>query len=744
MNAGYLGARAYVIVIVALASVSCGGGSNSPNSAPNISDTNLAVLEDTPLNGTFSAPDPQGDAVAITVATTPQHGTLTLGPNLNFRYVPEGNFNGQDTFTVTATDARGAAASATMTLTIHPDNDAPAMPEMSVYTIDEDSGDLTGTVHATDAEHDPFTFSVSGGPALTIQSNGDFVYRPPPNIAGLQMFQVRATDSHGAVGVLDLRIVIRPLPDAPIASGDGAKTPPGRPIVIDVLANDLDADLEPLAPEIVTNRTGGTATVNADGTVTFTPDAGYAGTSGFEYRAKDPGGLTSQTVEVNLEVRPVQKLVYATHFMGEQSIIYDELFTLKVLGTISADHRLEYLGVADGGRTLVYGSLSNAIAGEQSWFFADLDGTATATPLVMPTYTPVNGRAQISRDGTALLTPEAVIVGGQATTRIHLVEPYAGTSRVINTAPASPAQSWDFRFIGDDSTVLYESHYPSIGAQNAQLYAVNARQVAAPVLLRPTLPTGDNFAEFTATGDGRYAVFTAYRSLAYGAYAVDLQNPGSDIPVSAAVSGTSLRGVAASPVGHYAAYALDAAAPPAVSSAHLVNLESNQRVDLGPAFAVGTRIMAAPIFSPDGQHVLLSTSNAAGTALYEADIANPSVLRQVSPLLPPTTASVQYTPDSTHIIYTAQTSPTPRALYVIKRSSALNATQLNEDLGTDVTSFVISPDSSTVGYLQQHAPGAAEPKLLHLIDLSTPGKPFVQGGQILILGAAHQPFFFVR
>ena len=74
-----------------------------------------------------------------------------------------------------------------------------------------------------------------------------------------------------------------------IANDDLATTPAATPVVVGVLANDT-LDGNPVAvgdlagpPVVVTPPSNGTATVNPDGTVTYTPNPGFCGTDTFEY-----------------------------------------------------------------------------------------------------------------------------------------------------------------------------------------------------------------------------------------------------------------------------------------------------------------------------------------------------------------------------------------------------------------------------------------------------------------------------
>jgi hypothetical protein len=85
---------------------------------------------------------------------------------------------------------------------------------------------------------------------------------------------------------------------------DAATTQEGTPITIPVLANDTHPQNQTLTVASATDPANGAAVVNADGTITYTPDAGFSGTDVFDYTVRDPGGATdTATVSVAVESR---------------------------------------------------------------------------------------------------------------------------------------------------------------------------------------------------------------------------------------------------------------------------------------------------------------------------------------------------------------------------------------------------------------------------------------------------------
>jgi hypothetical protein len=104
---------------------------------------------------------------------------------------------------------------------------------------------------------------------------------------------------HFEAGMYAYVTVEPPHNHAPIPNHDEAATTAGVSVTINVLANDSDPDLDPLAVTLIENPVGGTAVINADNTVTFTTAADFTGGASFWYTVSDgKGGTASAIVNV--------------------------------------------------------------------------------------------------------------------------------------------------------------------------------------------------------------------------------------------------------------------------------------------------------------------------------------------------------------------------------------------------------------------------------------------------------------
>ncbi len=92
--------------------------------------------------------------------------------------------------------------------------------------------------------------------------------------------------------------------NAPLAVDDEAWTPPGQPVTIDVLANDVDFDGDPLTVDTVFNPASGTATVEGN-TIVYEPGLDFEGVDAFAYVVSDGAcGVAQAGIRVLVSTTP--------------------------------------------------------------------------------------------------------------------------------------------------------------------------------------------------------------------------------------------------------------------------------------------------------------------------------------------------------------------------------------------------------------------------------------------------------
>ena len=162
----------------------------------------------------------------------------------------------------------------------------------------------------TDADGDPlqfegFTQPVNG--TLVDNSDGTLTYTPNAGFDGADSFDYTVGDGTDSdTGTVNITVdPATPGNTPPVATDDTGVTQAGVALTLntsDLLANDTDADGDPLQFEGFTQPVNGTLVDNSDGTLTYTPNAGFDGADSFDYTVGD--GTDSDTGTVNITVDP--------------------------------------------------------------------------------------------------------------------------------------------------------------------------------------------------------------------------------------------------------------------------------------------------------------------------------------------------------------------------------------------------------------------------------------------------------
>ena len=240
----------------------------------------------------------------------------------------------------TLTDATGAFVTGTLTVTVGANSppvgvaDSAAVAESGVNpgnTAFAGTPSASGNVLANDTDPDAAdtkTVALVNGLAgnvgntitttygtINIAANGTYTYTLDNSLAATQalaqgqvateVITYRVRDTAGLFSDTTLTVTVNGTNDAPVAVADAATTALNVPLLnINVKGNDTDVDntaaqLAVSAPTV--NPAQGSVTLNADGTINFTPASGVTGPVTITYTLTDSfGASTTGTLQVNV------------------------------------------------------------------------------------------------------------------------------------------------------------------------------------------------------------------------------------------------------------------------------------------------------------------------------------------------------------------------------------------------------------------------------------------------------------
>ncbi len=361
------------------------------NDPPVAQDDALATDEDTPVSGNVlsdngSGPDSDidGDVLTVSLLQDVSDGTLTLGTDGAFTYIPGVDVNGVDMFAYQVSDG-DMTDTATVTIAVDPVNDAPVAAD-DAFSTDEDtpvSGNVlsdNGNGADSDIDGDALTVSllqdVSDGTVI-LNADGTFTYTPEIDFFGTDTFTYRVSDGNLA-DTATVTIVVDPVNDPPVAQDDALATNEDTVISGNLTADngsgpDSDPDGDMLFFYLINRRlgdvdnptilpSGALLGLNADGRYFYDPNGafdhlalGETAIDSFNYRLSDgQGGIDTATVTVTIDgVNDAPDAVDDDFATGKAS---------GVFGNVLADNGNGADSDPDGGTSLIVTHVNGSAA----------------------------------------------------------------------------------------------------------------------------------------------------------------------------------------------------------------------------------------------------------------------------------------------------------------------------------------------------------------------------------------------
>ncbi|MEE8601065.1 beta strand repeat-containing protein, partial [Euzebya tangerina] len=285
------------------------------NADPIAVDDSASTAADTPVVVTVldNDSDPNGTPLTVSIVEAPGGGSALVDGAGNVTVTPPSGFVGEYVVTYQVSDGDGGTDTATITVTVAnatPDAqddtagvaayggaETPTTVTIDVVANDTDANGDTIVVTSVD------TTSDSGG-TIVDDGDGTVTYTPPADYVGTDSFTYGIADGRGGTASATVSVVVSA--DAPVARDDVFTLPNPAPGTLPaaltgaaLLGNDISPNGLTLTVSAIGTATGGTAALNPDDTVDFTPDANFVGTATFGYTISDSaGGSDTATVRV--------------------------------------------------------------------------------------------------------------------------------------------------------------------------------------------------------------------------------------------------------------------------------------------------------------------------------------------------------------------------------------------------------------------------------------------------------------
>ncbi|MEO0428655.1 MAG: Ig-like domain-containing protein [Pseudomonadota bacterium] len=250
--------------------------------------------------------DPDGGDVSISMVGMPSNGSAILQDDGTILYTPDEGFVGADSFTYTIVDTNDGSATGTVMVEVTADEESPiAVDDTELSTPEDTALVIDALANDTDPNDDEIRISAIGavenGTAV-LQDDGTILYTPDDDFFGTEIFTYQIIDTDENTDEATITVEVTPVNDPPEANDDSASTAEDTPVDIAVLGNDVDPDGGMLLVVSNTMPTNGTAEINDDGTITYTPDAGFTGEDSFTYTVEEEDEALTDIATVTVTV----------------------------------------------------------------------------------------------------------------------------------------------------------------------------------------------------------------------------------------------------------------------------------------------------------------------------------------------------------------------------------------------------------------------------------------------------------
>ncbi len=337
---------------------------------------------------TFDCDDPSRGALSYVIDSPPARGTLS-GSGAGRSYAA-GATQGDATFTWHAhSTTAGDSATQTQVITVDASQNAAPVCPPSITVAAEAGQQQTVSPSCTDGDNDPLALSKQSEPqhGTLTDSGGVLRYTATTGYVGSDSFTYRAADDHGGQsGISTVNVDVSHTNHPPACAGPYAYAVEADTVLSVPAPGCTDSDGETVAYEITTPPAHGTlGAPAADGSRTYTPDAGYDGADAFAFRASD-GAAYSATQTVQITVTPstnqpptcsnVSRSVAPAAPTTLQLACSDpegDAVTLQLVAGATHGH----VGTIDQGTDQVLYTPDDGYAGADSFTYRATDGRAT-------------------------------------------------------------------------------------------------------------------------------------------------------------------------------------------------------------------------------------------------------------------------------------------------------------------------------------------------------------------------------
>ncbi|MFN5705694.1 MAG: Ig-like domain-containing protein, partial [bacterium] len=350
------------------------------NCKPVAVDDQIATNEDQAISNTVANndSDPNNDLLQYSKITDPKNGSITFNSDGTFTYIPQLNFNGNDTILYKVCEVTSSALcdTAKLIIIVNPINDAPTAINDNETILVNTSATVDASLNDSDIDGDNllYVFELPINGSITVQNNSEVTYTPNNNFTGQDSLRYIVCDD-GNPSLCDTAYIVITIDgnpnQAPIAIVDSFMLAENNTLSKSVAVNDIEPDSEIMSFRNLTSTVNGQLEFNADGSFVYTPNAEFIGIDSFRYAVCDNNVLSmcdTATCIITVVNTPLPRVGLSLEAKEPEAITEDEYLVTLIA-------RVKNFGDADLENVRVIQNLGNVFSSPAEFSITSITAT---------------------------------------------------------------------------------------------------------------------------------------------------------------------------------------------------------------------------------------------------------------------------------------------------------------------------------------------------------------------------------
>ncbi|WP_421716862.1 calcium-binding protein [Arcobacter arenosus] len=337
-------------------------------SPPEINVSDLTLYEDTSITSLINSSSIIDTTYTYEVISPMQNAKLEIDDQGEFTYIPNENFNGEDSVTIKVTNGFGISNTAVIKFNVEGVNDNPNANDDNLTVKEKTSTILAILNNDIDVDGDGFSFNnievepLNG--SIAVDEDNNIIYTPEEGFVGEDIFTYSIIDNSGAIDTATVVLNVIPNNSNPKVENKVETVELNQEITKEgqIIATDIDGD--DLTYTIQNAPVHGKISIDENGKWKYSVDSTYTGNDNTVILVDDGnGGTVTKNLTFTINNNIINGDEYSNFLFGnENNNIINGLENSDYIYGFRGD---DYISGGDGDDIIVGGLGDDTISGDR-------------------------------------------------------------------------------------------------------------------------------------------------------------------------------------------------------------------------------------------------------------------------------------------------------------------------------------------------------------------------------------------